>query len=75
MVASRVIPKILTVEIAIIVSIQTTKDGLIDSELLAEWKIINFVFCSLILREYSSQTHFFLLSRYYLQLILRYVYL
>ena len=42
MVASRIAPMILTVEFAIIVSVPTTKDGLIDrsTELLEEWKII-----------------------------------
>ena len=52
MVASRVTPKILTVEFAIIVSVPTTKGVLTDIGLLEEWKIINSVFfCSLILRE------------------------
>ena len=51
MVVSRVTSKILTVEFAIIVSVSTTKGVFTDTGLLEEWKIINFVFCSLILRE------------------------
>ena len=51
MVVSRVTPKILTVEFAIIVSVSTTKGVFTDTGLLEEWKIINSVFCSLILRE------------------------
>ena len=51
MVVSRVTPKILTVELAIIVSVPTTKGVFTDTGLLEAWKIINSVFCSLILRE------------------------
>ena len=51
MVVFRVTPKILTVELAIIVSVPTTKGVFTDTGLLEEWKIINSVYCSLILRE------------------------
>ena len=44
MVVSRVIPKILTVELAIIVSVPTTKGVFTDTGLLEAWKIINSVF-------------------------------
>ena len=43
-VVSRVTPKILTVEFAIIVSVSTTKDVFTDTALLEEWNIINSVF-------------------------------
>ena len=39
MVVSRVTPKILTVELAIIVSVPTTKGVFTDTGLLEEWKI------------------------------------
>ena len=39
--ASMVTPKILTVEFAIIMRIPATKDGLIKTELLEEFKLIN----------------------------------
>ena len=51
MVTSRVTPKILTVVFGIIVSVPTTKGVFTDTGLLEEWKMINSVFCSLILRE------------------------